>query len=167
MRLAAGGSFGDARTELIGGDIIVMNPEYRPHSWVKDELHYRLRRALEELDSDISVSSGSIQLSDHDMPLPDIVLNRAPKGEGAIPLAAVVLVVEISSTTVSHDRNRKMRLYAEAGIPEYWLADLGRRVLHQLWAPVGDAFTERREIPFGEQIAAATINGLTVEAIGL
>ena len=161
------GTFGDARTELIGGEIIVMSPEYRPHSWPKDELHYRLRRALEEAGSPLHVASGSILVSDNDVPLPDVVVTAEPRGQGAIPLASVALVVEVSSTTLNHDMKRKVALYAAAGIPEYWVADVNARVIHQMWAPAGEAYAEQREVAFGERIAAATIDGLALETAGL
>ena len=41
LLLADAGVFGDARTELIDGDIIVMSPEYRPHAYAREELAYR------------------------------------------------------------------------------------------------------------------------------
>jgi Uma2 family endonuclease len=36
----------------------------------------------------------------------------------------VVLVVEVSDSTLSYDKNVKLPLYARAGIPEAWIVDL-------------------------------------------
>lgn len=166
-RLAEAGTFGDARTELLDGEIIVMPPEHRPHAWVKNELHYRLRRRLEEIGSDLYVTDGSVLLSPNDMPQPDIVLTREPIGPGAIPLASVALLVEVASTTLDRDIAAKAQLYAVAGIPEYWVADVNARVIHQLWAPAGEAYGERREAAFGERIEAATLQGLEIENAAL
>jgi Uma2 family endonuclease len=65
------------------------------------------------------------------------------------------------------DLGQKAAAYAAAGIPEYWVADANGRVIHQLCAPVGEAYAERREVAFGEMVEAVTIKGLRVETGGL
>ena len=35
----------------------------------------------------------------------------------------VLLLIEVADTSLAGDRTTKLRLYAEAGIPEYWIAD--------------------------------------------
>ena len=162
QQLDEAGVFGDARTELLDGEIIVMNAEYRPHSWVQDELAYRLRRQLEELGSKLYVSSASVRISDHSMPLPDTVLTDQPRGEGAIPPASVALLLEVSSTTLKRDLGRKLTIYARAGIPEYWVADVGARVIHQMWGPADGTYTRREAISFGRSITSVIIAGLTI-----
>jgi Uma2 family endonuclease len=34
-----------------------------------------------------------------------------------------LLVVEVADTSLAYDRSTKLRLYAQAGIPEYWVVD--------------------------------------------
>lgn len=167
VRLAEAGVFGDKRTELLDGTIVVMNAEYRPHGWVRDELSYRLRRALEGIGSPLVAMGASALVSDNDMPLPDIVLTSEPRGEGPIPLASIALVVEVSSTTLRRDLGVKASIYANSNVPEYWVADVNGRVIHQMWQPAEGLYGERREIAFGERIVAATIAKLEVEAEGL
>lgn len=65
------------------------------------------------------------------------------------------------------DLGRKARLYARYGVPEYWVADVEARVIHQLRAPAGEAYQERREVSFGEALAAATIPSLTIDTSSL
>lgn len=36
----------------------------------------------------------------------------------------VLLIIEVSDTTLDYDRNRKIPLYAQAGIPEVWIVNL-------------------------------------------
>ncbi|UVO49166.1 Uma2 family endonuclease [Sphingomonas sp. SUN019] len=163
LLLDEAGAFGDARTELIDGEIVIMNAEYRPHAWIKGELSYRLRRMLEQLGSDLHAMDGSVDLSDHDMPLPDIVLTDEPRGSGAIPLTSVALIVEVSSTTLRNDLGRKGEAYAGAGIAEYWVADVNARVIHQMWEPIDDAYTKSRVVAFGEVLQATTIDGLAID----
>lgn len=161
-RLDEAGVFGDARTELLDGAIIVMNAEYRPHAWVQDELAYRLRRALEAIESRLHVSSASVQISEHSMPLPDTVLTDEPRGEGAVPLSSAALILEVSSSTLRRDLGRKLALYARAGVPEYWVADIAARVVHQMAGPDGSAYATRETVAFGDPLTALTIPGLTI-----
>ena len=165
LRLDETGVFGTHRTELLDGDIIIMNAEYRPHGRIRDELLYLLRRALEELGSDLTPMGGSVQASENDMPMPDISLTREPRGEGPIPLRSVALSIEVSSTTLRRDMVEKTAIYARAGIAEYWIADVNARVIHQMWNPVDHAYRDRRDIAFGERLTAATITGLTIDTV--
>jgi len=151
------------KTELIEGDVYFMNAQHRPHALAKAELYDALRDALRSKGSPLRpLTEASIALSAHDAPEPDIVLTSEPSGEGLIPGESVALVVEISDTTLSGDLKRKAMIYARAGVPEYWVADVKAKVLHQMWAPEGDAYAERRAIPFGDPIAAMTIEGLSI-----
>jgi Uma2 family endonuclease len=76
------------------------------------------------------------------------------------------LVVEVSDTTLRHDLVRKARRYAHAAIGEYWVVDIEREIIHQLWQPAGESYDERREVPLGGTIASATIENLQVETPG-
>ena len=167
VRLDKTGVFGTTRTELLDGDIIIMNAEYRPHAWVAGELGYRIRRALEVIGSDLWVMSASVALSDHDMPLPDIVLTTEPRGAGPIPLGSVALIVEVASSTLDRDMGKKLALYAKAGVSEYWVVDLNARTIHQRWKRQGETYADRRTVAFGDRIEAATIAGLTVDTDSL
>ena len=113
------------------------------------------------------LTEASVALSEHDAPEPDIVLTSEPRGEGLIPLHSVALVVEIADTTLSSDMKRKATIYARAGVPEYWVADVTARIIHQMWAPEGEAYAQRREVAFGKQIEAMTIEGLAIETAGV
>ena len=35
----------------------------------------------------------------------------------------MLLLIEVADTSLRYDRTVKLRLYAEAGIPEYWVVD--------------------------------------------
>jgi hypothetical protein len=49
--LERAGAFNGARVELIEGMVVEISSQQRPHSFTKNELSYRLRRALEAMDS--------------------------------------------------------------------------------------------------------------------
>jgi hypothetical protein len=87
----------------------------------------------------------------------------AYKEDGLLPLEGLALVVEVANTTLRTDLGRKLRIYAEAGVPEYWAVDLRNDKLHQMWSPEGKAYREKREVALGDAVQAETIAGLRVE----
>lgn len=156
------------KTELIDGDIYFVNSQHRPHGMVKMRLYDALRDTLRATESRYRpVSEFTLALSDTDRPEPDVMLTSEPDGDGFVPLASVPLVIEVSDTTLADDLGRKLRRYATGGIPEYWVADVSGRVIHQFWEPVGDRYAERREIAFGSSISAETLAGPTIETSAL
>ncbi len=167
-RLAETGAFGGQRTELIDGEIIVMSPQYRPHGMVKLELYDELLVASRRMRSPLRpVTEFSLALAENSMPDPDIMLTSEPRGAKAVPVTSVALIIEVADTTLADDLGKKLRLYAGRGIPEYWIADVNARVIHQMWAPAGERYDERREIAFGDRITAATVAGLAVDTAAL
>src|SRR4051794_36474075 len=63
-------------------------------------------------------------ISEHGEPQPDLVLIRdLPPGRLPTP-GDVLLVVEVSDTTLTYDKNVKLPRYAAAGIPEVWVLNL-------------------------------------------
>jgi Uma2 family endonuclease len=151
------------KTELIDGEVFYMNAQHRPHARTKSRLHAAIARALDERGDGLeAIVEGSVALSPTSVPEPDIVITAAAEGDGLIPVTSIRLVIEVSDTTLEFDLGQKAVLYATAAIPEYWVADIGRRVMHQFWAPSDDGYGERREIAFGEVIAAISIAGLII-----
>jgi Uma2 family endonuclease len=125
-RMAEAGILGeDDRVELIEGEIVDMTPIGRRHQARVDHLAELFIRGLS--DRAIVRVQGSIRLSEHSEPQPDLVLLRRRPDFYADADAGpddVLLVVEVADTSLPHDRDVKVPLYARAGIPEVWLADL-------------------------------------------
>ena len=164
----AGAFSGYQGTELIDGTVFAVSPLHRPHGFIRDELAYRLRRTLEDARSILSVATEqSVDMAPLSEPLPDIIVTDARRGLGPIPVAAVALLVEVSASTLAFDLGEKARTYAEAGVPEYWVADVDGRAIHQLWKAVAGAYAERRTLAFGDRLSAVTIPGLAVATDGL
>lgn len=168
MLLAEHGAFADyAKSELIDGDIYVMNAQYSRHARVKTRLLLALVNSLAEMGIDLeALSEVSVRLSADSMPEPDIVLTRW-RGDGAVPVETVALIVEVADTTLETDLGRKSNLYAAAGVPEYWVVDLNesRVLMHEM--PDADGYHGQLDVLLGEPLKAATIAGLEVESGGL
>ncbi len=152
------------KTELIDGDIYFVNAQHRPHGMVKMRLYDALRDVLRATASALTpVCELTLALSPTDRPEPDVMLTSEPDGLGFVPLASVPLVIEVSDTTLDDDLGRKLRRYAAGGVPEYWVADVNARMIHQMWMPEGEAYARKKETPFGERLTSVAVRGLTIE----
>lgn len=163
LRLDGAGAFGDARTELLEGDVFLMSPMHRPHARVSSALFLAVDSGLKRTGIALTPLAGaSVAIPPSNAPEPDIVVTSDPDGDGLVPIASVRLIIEVSDSTIASDLQFKHRVYAEAGVPEYWVADVNARVIHQMWAPTDRAYGKRREIAFGSPIDAMSIDGLNV-----
>ena len=163
LALDAAGAF-DAygKTELLDGEIVHVNAQHRPHARIKSRLFRLLADALDRIDDRLeALVEGSIGMPPHNVPEPDIAITTEPEGDGLIPLASLALVIEVADTTLRNDLDRKRKIYAREGVPEYWVVDV-KDGIHQMAHPKGAGFATARRIAFGEPIIALTIPGLTV-----
>ena len=167
MLLNDSGAFeGYSKVELIEGEIICVNSQFSRHARVKSLLIRRLGNALEALEAPLEAwGEVSVHLSDDSMPEPDIVLTSY-RGTGPVPLETVALLIEVADTTLQNDLGRKARMYARAGIKEYWVADVeeNRFLIHT--KPSEEAYGERIELSFGETIRIGTLPDLQIETTG-
>ena len=126
----------DARVELIEGKIIDMAPIGSRHAAAADLLAERFIQALG--GSALVRVQGPVRLGPRSEPQPDISLlkPRDDRYAKSHPTAAdVLLLVEVSDTSLQFDREIKARLYARHGIPELWIADLNDERLHIFRTP--------------------------------
>lgn len=81
-------------------------------------------------------------------PEPDItVLNRPADELGRNPAPGdIALIVEVSDSTLDHDLGPKAKLYARAGIPEYWVIDVKGRRIHQHREPSAEGYASLRVV---------------------
>ena len=158
-----------AKTELIEGEIVVMNAQHSRHARVKTRLAIRLGNALVELGSEMEPQvEASVRLSDGSLPEPDIVVTSF-RGAGVVPVESVALLIEVSDSTLDADLGRKADLYADAGVPEYWVVDLNedRVLLHANPREDGSGYDGQLDTPFGQPLHSAAIERLSVETADL
>lgn len=169
MAMAREGMFEDfAKAELIEGEIFVVNAQFRRHAWARKQLVRAFDKALEGAPNSLAaIDECSVALSAETVPEPDIVLTTEPRGDGPVPLASIILVVEISDTTLANDLGRKVALYAAYGVPEYWVVDLEGGVIHQLWSARADGYVDRGQLRIGDRASLKTQPNIVVETQGL
>jgi Uma2 family endonuclease len=122
-RMAEAGIFHpDERVELIEGEIVQMSPIGPRHAGCVINAN---RLFMTRLGDRVVVSpQNPVIIRPRSEPQPDLLLLR-PRAlsysrEHPTP-ADVLLAVEVADTTVRFDRIVKARLYARAGIAEFWL----------------------------------------------
>ncbi|MCP5197728.1 MAG: Uma2 family endonuclease [Gammaproteobacteria bacterium] len=134
----------DSRVELIEGEIIEMAPIGSPHGGGVKYLNNKLVSLLHG-KAIVSVQDPII-LGGHAEPQPDIALLRwrddfyrtvNPHAED------VLLVIEVSDSTLRYDRDVKVPLYANHGIPEVWLLDIQDRQLEVYREPLNGEYRQR------------------------
>jgi Uma2 family endonuclease len=160
----------DDRVELVGGELVEMAPIGSPHlSCVVGLTHLLVEAASGRWF--VSVQN-PIRLGERDEPEPDLSLLKAkpdPESQGPPTPEDVLLVVEVSDTTLSYDRNVKLPLYARAAIPEVWIVDLNGRVVEIHSNASSDGYRGSRSFGPGERIISDTVEGLSIsveEALG-
>jgi Uma2 family endonuclease len=135
--LADLGYFQDRRVELLDGEIVEMPVPKNPHVVALSLTEDALRAAF---GGGYWVrTQAPLDLGPASEPAPDLaVVPGKPRDYTDHPTTAL-LVVEISDTTLSHDRGRKSGVYAAAGIADYWIVNLVRRRLEVFRRPISDS----------------------------
>lgn len=113
------------RIELIRGEIVEMAPKRTPHSVCNSLLWKQLYELVGKL-AEIRVQE-PITLSSSSEPEPDVVIAKKKDDNylAAHPTVEdIILIIEISDSTLKYDREIKLSLYAEAGINNYWIINL-------------------------------------------
>lgn len=166
--LADAGAFDAfAKSELIEGEIWVVNSVWAWHAKTTARVSADLIFALRQIASDLVVyTSGSVNLNDDSVPEPDVSVGEDHDDRG-IPLTKMRLAIEVSDSTRIHDLGKKSTLYARAGVPEYWVVDREEGRVVQRWEPTADGYAKEDEHPFGTTVASVTIGDVSIETSGL
>ncbi len=157
------------RIELIRGEIIEMAPKRTPHSVCNSLLWKQLYNLIEE-QAEIRVQE-PIVLPSNSEPEPDVVIARKKDDNylSAHPTAAdIILVIEISDSTLKYDRETKLPLYAEAGINHYWIVNLVDNHLEVYTNPFVDnqnnfGYKSKSIFLINENIAIPKFNDVVLE----
>lgn len=132
----------DDPVELIHGQILEMSPENSPHRICIAKANRLFVEALSGTDCFVQPQS-TLPLDEHNVPEPDLaVLRGTPDAlmEGELP---VVLAVEVADSSLERDRTVKQALYAQAGIPAYWIVNLRARTVEVYTEPDEERYRER------------------------
>jgi Uma2 family endonuclease len=127
----------DDRIELLGGEMIVKEPQYSPHATA-------IQLVLRALDRTFGAGwtvrpQLPIALAEDSEPEPDVcVVHGDPRDYRDAHPERPVLIVEVSLSRLSFDREHKGSLYARAGIADYWIVNLQDRRVEVYRDPMAD-----------------------------
>jgi Uma2 family endonuclease len=139
------GVLDDRQVELLDGAIVEMPPEGEPHAHLSSDAADCLRELLR---GKAKVREGKpITLPDHSEPEPDIAivqdlgdtyLEHHPYPEN------IFWVIEYSHSSLTKDLEVKSKVYARAGIQEYWVVNLKRMELVIFRHPNEEEYQEKQ-----------------------
>jgi Uma2 family endonuclease len=168
-KMAEAGILTDPRhVELIDGEIIDMAAIGSPHAAVTNRLGRLFARALRDEAALVNVQS-PLRLDRYNEPQPDVMLLRSRDDDyrGSHPSAAdVLLLVEVSETSLAYDRGIKLALYAKFEVPEVWIIDLSGSAIEIYREPKDGAYVLRERLTEG-LLAPALVLGVTIDVTGL
>jgi Uma2 family endonuclease len=127
------GFFHGKRVELLFGEIVEMSPI----GWLHRVACRKTAEALERAFAGVGWVDRSepLDLGNSD-PQPDVAVIAGRFEDYTTHPTSALLIVEVADTTLAQDTTTKAELYATAGIADYWVLDLTKRVLLVFRDPV-------------------------------
>ncbi len=104
---------------------------------------------------------------DDSLPQPDAIIARAALDRRYFQVSDIALALEVVDRSSRFELTRKVSLYASAGVPELWVADLKTGQLNQFWSPQSGVYGEKQRVPLSFELQSTTIAGLVVSGEGL
>lgn len=144
------GVFEDERIELLDGVLVPMSPIGTRHSGAIDALALLLIRALGDR-ARIRVQN-PFAASDISEPEPDLLVAPLRDYRTDHPTEAH-LVIEVAESSLAKDRGKKLRIYAQRGVPDYWIVDVVDGRVEVYRDPQGGGYRSSRVFERGESIA--------------
>lgn len=155
------------RVELIDGEILEMAAIGSKHSSQVNRLNrlFSKRLITQGIDEEVLISvQNPVELGPRSEPEPDVALLQGAEERYALrhPQSSdVLLLIEVSDSTVEFDRDVKGPLYASSGIQEYWLINLQVGVIEVHRQPATNGYGQVEILRRGEAIASKAIPQLS------
>ena len=152
------------RTELINGVIYDMVPPGPSHSFTVRTITKLLTLLLKD---EIISQEQPIQLFSDNAPQPDIAILKASNNEYRTehPFAGdVIALIEVSDSTLHYDQHDKMRLYAQSGIPLYYIVDLEHKCIIKHVQPIENTYEiieETQELSIESLAISLTVSDIS------
>jgi Uma2 family endonuclease len=146
----------DDRVELIEGEIVEMAAIGTRHFSCVNGLTRLLVRGVG--DAAIVSVQNPVRLDERTEPQPDLTVLRVRDYRESLPGPEdVLLLIEVSDTTLPYDRGVKLPLYARAGIREVWIVDLAGETIERHTDSSGDGYRSLEQTRRGETIESVAL----------
>jgi len=150
----------DEKVEFIKGEILQMSPVGKEHAAVVRRINKLFNQILDTTKYIID-QQNPVKIPDHSEPEPDLVVVPHRDdfyAETGVCSKDVLLLIEVSDTTLQKDQFIKLPLYAEAGIPEVWIVDINSGKIYQYLRPQQDEYLERRTFDRSMKISTSQLS---------
>jgi Uma2 family endonuclease len=139
----------DERVELLDGVLVQVSPHGACARYV-------VRRAAQV----------PFAASEWSEPEPDIAVVRNDPDQRDHP-SEVLLLVEISDSTLRYDRKVKQPIYANAHVPEYWIVNVDDQVVEVFTQPRDGRFERQQVLRSGDVLRPALLEGVAIAVADL
>jgi Uma2 family endonuclease len=154
----------DDRVELIDGEIRTMSPIGPLHAAIVRKIVKYLTTLVAE--QAIVSPQNPVQLNDYSEPEPDIAIlqPRSDNYAHAHPRPDdIIIIIEVSDSTVQYDRTEKLPRYAAANIAEAWIIDVAQQTIEQYTQPMRGEYARMKKVFFGDIITSSSLPGITLD----
>lgn len=139
--------FADERIELLRGMLVTMSPQKWPHAAAVAFLNEQLVLQLAgryEVRPQLPFAA-----DDSSEPEPDLAVARKDPTRREHP-SEVLLLIEVAHSSLHIDRGLKRTIYAEAGVPEYWIVDVNNATVEVHTTPANGRYTNVQTLRDGD-----------------
>ncbi len=150
------GAFEDLnrKIELIYGELVEVPPPGPIHDYLITYLNNWSARTIDPEATLVTSQTGLDLPEQSSRPQPDLMWIRVANYRAHYPRAEdVQLAIEVAYSSLLKDMDTKGRLYAEAGIVEYWVVDAEANCIHVHRQPKGGRYQERFVVTTPGQLA--------------
>jgi Uma2 family endonuclease len=150
--------------ELLRGRLVTVMPQGVRHhnlvAWLGRELTLALGR-------DYMVHQQMpLAATDDSEPEPDIAVTRGELDSRSHPSTAL-LVIEVADSSLATDREDKAPIYAQAGVPEYWIVDVNTATVEVLTRPAGAGYQRAVRLARGDVLRPTELAGVEIAVADL
>ena len=151
----------DDRVELLDGEIVRMAPIGSLHASCVSLL---TRLFVTHVGERAVVRvQNPVRLSGWTEPQPDVTLVKwGDYSQGHPCPEDVLLLIEVSDTTIESDRGVKLPMYAQSGIREVWIVDLPARAVETYSEPEGDSYGKTGLVGLDGEVAPEALGDVSL-----
>lgn len=158
----------DQQIELIYGELREVSPPNPPHDFMidllmywgvdhapRDEVHIRIQNSLGIVEFD-------------SVPEPDVAWMKKRNYRNRRPTPRdVLLLIEVSDTSLADDRRVKAELYASAGVKDYWIVNLKEFCIEVHRKPRNSEYRSVESIGIGQAVSPLAFPDLSLAVTSL
>ena len=146
------------RVELIEGEILLMAPMGPTHfGGVTRHARVFISQAANRFSVLIQ---GPMRLDEHTAPEPDVMLAKYRDDDYSFAHAIpddILLIIEVSDSSLAYDREVKAHIYGRAAIPETWVLNLPGDCLERFTEPGPDGYAQHTTMRRGDKVTPVAL----------